>query len=333
MSADTGNRATLVHNIAFCLHALGEFVDAGEGLLRQSLEGFKNVNVPFSTKVIQGLLYPERLICEAIYGGLNHNRIQMTKERIFDCEFKRLPDLTQLDGWGRQEAAPDAFPTSRRIIITMASSSSHGASGAKQQRCPPTRAIVLPRAQHGPSYETLAGGNQPGGEEIRGLAGRLDKEFRTSVDAKFRIFDCEPPHWMPGRFAGPDGHWIQLPNQSPDNSNSRVEQQQTYSASGRNTVDFPAARRQSAAETGVRDISDSVQQPVVKSGRGAPRWLAAVPTPQTVEKPSVGRQAARAVAGSGGVSAEGGGWGAAKRPRRRRSRRRRVRSGLRTTWR
>ena len=49
MSADTGNRATLVHNIAFCLHALGEF-DAAKAYYEQSLEGFKNVNVPFSTK-------------------------------------------------------------------------------------------------------------------------------------------------------------------------------------------------------------------------------------------------------------------------------------------
>ena len=185
MSADTGNRATLVHNIAFCLHALGEF-DAAKAYYEQSLEGFKNVNVPFSTKVLQGLLYPERLICEAIYGGLNHNRIQMTKERIFDCEFKRLPDLTQLDGWGRRRPLPNQSPDSNN-------------NGEQQQ---PWR--LWGNTSGGPSYEKAA---ISGGEE--GPA------------------DAPPP-----------------------------PQEETR----------------------------------------APRWLAAVPTPQTVEKPSVGRQAAVAAA-------------------------------------
>ena len=38
-----------------------------------------------------------------MYGGLNHNRIQMTKERLLDISFGRKPDLKQLDGWGRKK--------------------------------------------------------------------------------------------------------------------------------------------------------------------------------------------------------------------------------------
>ena len=82
-SSDPGGRGTLVHNIAFCLHCMGEF-EAARGYYEQSLECFKKVTFPLHQKVINGLLYPERLAYELAYGGLNHNRIQMTKERLLD---------------------------------------------------------------------------------------------------------------------------------------------------------------------------------------------------------------------------------------------------------
>ena len=106
MAADAANRGTVVHNVAFCLHAMGEF-EAAKAYYEQSLECFQNIQVPVYQKVINGLLYPERLAFEAVYGGLNHNRIQMTKERLLDVSFSRKPDLTQLDQWGRKRPMAD----------------------------------------------------------------------------------------------------------------------------------------------------------------------------------------------------------------------------------
>ena len=40
-----GGRGTLVHNIAFCLHCLGEF-EAAKAYYEQSLELFTRINVP-----------------------------------------------------------------------------------------------------------------------------------------------------------------------------------------------------------------------------------------------------------------------------------------------
>ena len=105
MGGDVGGRGTLVHNIAFCLHCMEEF-DAAKAYYEQSLECFKKVSLPMHQKVINGLLYPERLAFELVYGGLNHNRIQMTKERLLDISFGRKPDLQQLDQWGRRKAMP-----------------------------------------------------------------------------------------------------------------------------------------------------------------------------------------------------------------------------------
>lgn len=92
INSDPGGRGTLVHNIAFCLHCMGEF-EAARAYYEQSLECFKKVTFPLHQKVINGLLYPERLAYELAYGGLNHNRIQMTKERLLDISFGRKPNL------------------------------------------------------------------------------------------------------------------------------------------------------------------------------------------------------------------------------------------------
>ena len=83
LGTDTGNRGTLVHNVAFCLHCMGEF-EAAKAYYEQSLECFKNapLEVPMTKKVLNGVLYPERLLFELLYGGLNHNRAQMTKARV-----------------------------------------------------------------------------------------------------------------------------------------------------------------------------------------------------------------------------------------------------------
>lgn len=116
---DPGARGTLIHNIAFCLHCIGEF-EAAKAYYEQSLELFKKVTFPLHTKLVTGLLYPERLVAEVMYGGLNHNRIQMTKERLLDISFGRKPDLKQLDGWGRKKPMPE--PTNE------------SAAGARQER-------------------------------------------------------------------------------------------------------------------------------------------------------------------------------------------------------
>ena len=86
--ADPGTRGTFVHNIGFCLHCMGEF-EAAKAYYEQSIECLQKVQFPLHTKVLNGILYPERLFFEAIYGGLNHNRIQMTKERLLDISFNR----------------------------------------------------------------------------------------------------------------------------------------------------------------------------------------------------------------------------------------------------
>ena len=79
-SADPGLRGTLVHNIGFCLHCIGEF-EAAKAYYEQSIECLKKAkeNEPLSTKVINGLMYPERLVLGMIYGGLNDNRIQSAR--------------------------------------------------------------------------------------------------------------------------------------------------------------------------------------------------------------------------------------------------------------
>ena len=105
--ADPGTRGTFVHNIGFCLHCMGEF-EAAKAYYEQSIECLKKVQPPMSTKLMNGILYPERLVFEAIYGGLNHNRIQMTKERLIDISFQRKPDLKVLDEYGRRKPMPGA---------------------------------------------------------------------------------------------------------------------------------------------------------------------------------------------------------------------------------
>ena len=115
MSSDTGNRGTLVHNIAFCLHVMGEF-EAAKAYYEQSIECFKKVHVPVYQKVLHGIMYPERLAFELLYGGLNHNRIQMTKERLHDISFGRKPDLMQLDQWGRRKPLPSGVSTTARVV-------------------------------------------------------------------------------------------------------------------------------------------------------------------------------------------------------------------------
>ena len=106
-NVDPGTRGTYVHNIGFCLHCLGEF-EAAKAYYEQSIELLNKVQVPLSTRFVNGVLYPERLVFEFIYGGLNHNRIQMTRERILDCQFGRRPDLKILDEYGRTKPMPGA---------------------------------------------------------------------------------------------------------------------------------------------------------------------------------------------------------------------------------
>lgn len=106
VNSDPSNRGTIIHNIAFCYHCMGDF-DAAKELYEQCLDCFKAINLPLHQKVLNGFLYPERLVFELVYGGLNHNRVQMTKERLLDISFNRKPDLKQLDQYGRTKAMPD----------------------------------------------------------------------------------------------------------------------------------------------------------------------------------------------------------------------------------
>mmetsp|Transcript_51576 Transcript_51576/g.85528 ORF Transcript_51576/g.85528 Transcript_51576/m.85528 type:complete len:247 (-) Transcript_51576:325-1065(-) len=101
-------RGTLVHNIGFCLHCLGEY-EAAKAYYEQSIELMQKTegNKPMSKKVIEGLLSPEQYILSLFVGGLTENRIRMTKERLIDCAFARKPDLKMMNGWGLKRNLPD----------------------------------------------------------------------------------------------------------------------------------------------------------------------------------------------------------------------------------
>lgn len=125
VNGDAGGRGALVHNIAFCLHLLGEF-DAARIYYEQSLECFKKVSLPVHQRLLNGLLYPERMAFELMHGGLNHNRIQLTKERLLDLTFGRKPNLEQLDQFGRRKEMTRPQTAQRAAAAATSSSSSYG---------------------------------------------------------------------------------------------------------------------------------------------------------------------------------------------------------------
>jgi len=84
----------VMHNIASCLHCLGQFDDA-KGYYEQAVVCFESAS-------------PSRLWV-ALYGDVDQRRAQFARERLIDLEYGRKPDLDKyLDGYGKkQQVTPD----------------------------------------------------------------------------------------------------------------------------------------------------------------------------------------------------------------------------------
>jgi hypothetical protein len=84
----------IAHNIASCLHCLGDF-DSAKDHYHLALNAFQREA-------------PSRWSL-ALYGDIDHKRCQFVKERLVDIEFGRKPDLDKfLDGYGqKRDVTPD----------------------------------------------------------------------------------------------------------------------------------------------------------------------------------------------------------------------------------
>ena len=76
-ATDHAVRGAVIHNIASCLHNLGE-MEAAQAYYEQAIDAFKKAKTP--------------LIERAIYGDANKRRIEFVKERLVDISWGRKPD-------------------------------------------------------------------------------------------------------------------------------------------------------------------------------------------------------------------------------------------------
>ena len=74
---DHAVRGAVIHNIASCLHNLGE-MEAAKAYYEQAIEAFKQAKTPVLEK--------------AIYGDPNKRRVDFVKERLVDISWGRKPD-------------------------------------------------------------------------------------------------------------------------------------------------------------------------------------------------------------------------------------------------
>ncbi len=74
---DHAVRGAVIHNIASCLHNLGE-MEAAQAYYEQAIDAFKKAYTP--------------LVERAIYGDANKRRIEFVKERLVDISWGRKPD-------------------------------------------------------------------------------------------------------------------------------------------------------------------------------------------------------------------------------------------------
>jgi tetratricopeptide (TPR) repeat protein len=91
-SKDFAVRGAIVHNIASCLHHLGE-IEAAQEYYEQAISSFEKAN----TGVVEKLLY----------GDTNKRRVDFVKERLIDISWGRKPDIDKyLDENGRKRPVP-----------------------------------------------------------------------------------------------------------------------------------------------------------------------------------------------------------------------------------
>ena len=100
-TGDAATQASIIHNIGFCLHCLGEF-EAAKAYYTQALEKVQRLQPSLSDTL--------RSIGSLWNGGtdVNSSRILHIKERLFDVERGLLPDGCFLDEYGRKQPMPRA---------------------------------------------------------------------------------------------------------------------------------------------------------------------------------------------------------------------------------
>eukprot|EP00326_Haptolina_ericina_P026074 CAMPEP_0181200520 /NCGR_PEP_ID=MMETSP1096-20121128/17811_1 /TAXON_ID=156174 ORGANISM="Chrysochromulina ericina, Strain CCMP281" /NCGR_SAMPLE_ID=MMETSP1096 /ASSEMBLY_ACC=CAM_ASM_000453 /LENGTH=376 /DNA_ID=CAMNT_0023290889 /DNA_START=55 /DNA_END=1185 /DNA_ORIENTATION=+ len=95
-SKDHAVRGAVIHNIASCLHNLGE-MEAAQAYYEQAIAAFQKAETPMLEK--------------AIYGDANKRRISFVKERLVDITWGRKPDVDKyLDENGRKRPVPEGRP-------------------------------------------------------------------------------------------------------------------------------------------------------------------------------------------------------------------------------
>ena len=105
---DYAVRGAVVHNIASCLHNLGE-MEAAQAYYDQAITEFKKAKTPLFERFF--------------YGDANKRRIDFVKERLVDITWGRKPDVDKyLDENGNKRAVPDALAGARARSAAAANS-------------------------------------------------------------------------------------------------------------------------------------------------------------------------------------------------------------------
>jgi len=91
-SRDATVRGAIVHNIASCLHHLGE-LEAAQAYYEQAIQAFEKAKTPFLERMM--------------YGNTNQRRVDFVKERLIDISWGRKPDGDKyLDENGHKRPVP-----------------------------------------------------------------------------------------------------------------------------------------------------------------------------------------------------------------------------------
>ena len=92
--ADDTEHGALMHNIASCLHCLGDF-EAAKAHYERALEAFSSARPPSRLSYL-------------VYGNIDHKRCEFVRERLADVALGRLPDLDKyLDSFGHRRAVTE----------------------------------------------------------------------------------------------------------------------------------------------------------------------------------------------------------------------------------
>ena len=76
-ATDHAVRGAVIHNIASCLHNLGE-MESAQAYYEQAIDAFKKAKTP--------------MLERAFYGDANKRRVEFVKERLVDISWGRKPD-------------------------------------------------------------------------------------------------------------------------------------------------------------------------------------------------------------------------------------------------